>query len=146
MPIKSIPKAYPYFSLFSFLITLNPDNTLGPIKAPKNEPMVRKPINVRSILPIIKCTPVAVTVFIRTIKREVPITTLRGNLIENRPAKTGAVPLIPKAPVIIPATNPKNELFIMPDDPIDLEVAFSTSLYVFSFHVLIAICVAIKTE
>ena len=111
IPSNTITAAYKYLTLFSEFPIFIFDKNLGPINAPTIEPAVKKQTSVRSIFPTKKWAPTAKSVLLKTTKSEVPITIFNGIFKLNKPAKTGAVPLVPNVPVIVPARNPKNELF-----------------------------------
>lgn len=51
----------------------------------------------------------AIRAFSSTINNDVPITLFKGMDVENNPANTGAVPLVPKDPVMNPAQKPKKD-------------------------------------
>ena len=111
MPNTTITTAYKYLTLFSDFPIFVFDRNFGPITAPTTEPRVRKQTKERSIFPTKKCAPTAKIVLLKTTNNEVPITSFNGKRNVKSPAKTGAVPLVPNVPVIVPARNPKNELF-----------------------------------
>ncbi|BDX38288.1 hypothetical protein CYCD_16430 [Tenuifilaceae bacterium CYCD] len=51
---------------------------------------------------------------LKTIIRDVPMTILRGMRKFIKPAKTSAAALVPNAPVINPAVNPKKVILNLP--------------------------------